>query len=140
MTKKMRQGKNKWETSVPINGPMTKFVDDGSSQSRTSEMRYRALMREQLFEQEVRMQLKQKLRIFSKEMQCLLKRGIDYITPLETIANIQTNSMRKEQLRQEYVNYVKMVLKDRFHEYEDESPKSNNNVFNFDLSKQQRDS
>ena len=93
MTKKMKQSNKKWDTStVPINGPIAKFVDDGSSQSLTSEMRYRALLREQLFDQEVRMQLKTKLRVFSKEMQCLVKRGIDYMTPLETIASVQTNS------------------------------------------------
>lgn len=102
MTKKVksRNDNGNWGGSaVSINGPITKVIDDGSSHIQTPEKKYRELMRNQLLEQEVRAQLKQKLKIFSKEIQNLVKRGIDYVKPLEKVANIHFNSMRKEQLK-----------------------------------------
>lgn len=46
------------------------------------------------------------------------------MTPIEKAAQVQQNSMRKEHLKQEYVKYFRIVLNSRFHECEDESPKS----------------
>ena len=117
MTKKAKSRiPDNWgEHAHSISGqPKTKIIEDGSILSRASGRRLREMMREQLLEQEVRMLLKQKLRIFSKEIQNLLKRGIDYVKPLEQAASINMNSMRKEQLKKEYAKYVKMIMKDRF--------------------------
>lgn len=85
-------------SAVTIRGPSNIFIDDGSSQSRTSERKMQNLIREQMFEEEVRLQLKTKMRIFSKEIQNVIKRGIDYVEPLYKISNIDSNSMRKEML------------------------------------------
>ena len=70
-------------------GPRVAATFDGSSsQSRASEKKMNALAREQLFEDEVRLQIKASMAVFSKQMQNLFKRGIDYMSPLEKAAQV----------------------------------------------------
>lgn len=59
---------------------------------------------------EVRTQLKNRLKIFSKETQNIIKRGIEYILPLKKTADIDFNSYKKEQLRNEYLKYLTLVI------------------------------